>query len=141
MSYINNLNDQIYKLETQIDNLKNKVLDLNKQNKEIMLDKEQYDISVQNLNTIIKEEKIKNQNLENVIFELKNKVMLINTKDNLCSQSNKGIIQSESENECVNQVINDLHNQIDGLNNINENEIYYRNKHINDFKNNIYTIK
>ena len=35
---------------------------------------------------------------------------------------------SESENECVNQVINDLQNQVDGLNNINNyNENYYIN--------------
>ena len=148
-NYIKSLNEQIYRLESQIEVLQNKVLNLsgnfkkeNNYNINLNLLREQIihlQKENQKLTQIIKmKENIHNNNMDiNPI--VKNKQKKNKKQLPIITHTNR---TTESENEYVKQFINDFHKQIDELNidnNIiaNEQKInILNNKIINNNNNN-----
>ena len=134
-NYIKKLNNQIYQLESQIETLQNKVLNIsgsykkeNEYNYNLNLLKEQI-VYLQKENKKLKEiinlKEYKNKN--NQSFEEKPRI-IINQRP--MTQTIRSKLTNESDNEYVKQFINDFHKQIDELN-IDSNLIINKNNQLN----------
>ena len=76
--YICSLNNQIYKLESQIEQLQNKVCELNTQNKNIDKDKKK----LKNYEQIIETERHKVKKAENTIYNLRQEIEMLKKSSN-----------------------------------------------------------
>ena len=129
--YIYSLNDQIYKLESQIELLQNKVFELNNQNKNIDKDKQK----LKNYEQIIETEKHKAKKAENTINNLRQEIEMLKKNYNknlnyICKL--KKTNKNHNSEKALSVRLNHKKEKKVNNNNDNENEQIYHNKYGND---------